>query len=47
MLAILEQMMAKSDAHQENTNANRKTIKELMDAIQAETKAIQARRKAI
>jgi hypothetical protein len=40
MIAILEQMMVKSDD-------NRKTIKELMDAIRAETKAIQARRKAI
>jgi hypothetical protein len=38
--AILEQMMAKSDD-------NKKTIKKLMDAIRAETKAIQARRKAI
>jgi hypothetical protein len=32
---------------QEKTDANRKTIKELTDAIHVEMKAIQARRKAI
>jgi hypothetical protein len=33
MIAILEQMMAKSDSHQEKMDANMKTIKELTDAI--------------
>jgi hypothetical protein len=44
MKTILEQMMAKLDAHEEKTDANarRKTIKKLTDAIRAETKAKQA-----
>jgi hypothetical protein len=40
VIAILEQIMSKSDD-------SRTTIKELTDAIRAETKVIQARRKAI